>query len=110
MEETVMGAYNAGLLKVRLLKILLEPYRGTDIDSGGSQDLKAKNGLEVPDIVIKLLAPDKFKKLEPMRLALLKHPKKYDKLTEKQQLEQEKYYEARYDAFHKITTKMFGWC
>lgn len=110
MEETVMGLYKINKLTVPVLKAVLEPYRGTDIDSGGSADLKAKNGLEVPDIVIKLLDPKTFKKLEPMRLAVMKHPKDYKKRTEEQELLQEKYYEARYEAFHKITKKTFGWC
>ena len=109
MEETVMGLYRINKLTVKVLKVVMEPYRGTDIDSGGSADLKAKNGLEVPDIVIKLLDPKTFKKLEPMRLAVMKHPKDYTKRSEAQELLQEKYYEARYKAFNKITNKQFGW-
>lgn len=109
MEETVMGAYKLGRLDKKLLAVLLEPYRGTDIDSGGSRDLKAKDGLEVPDIVIKIMDPATFKKLEPLRLAVKKHPKNWDKMTPKQEIESEKYYEARYKAFHKITDKKFGW-
>ena len=109
MEETVMGAYKLGKLDKKLLAVLLEPYRGTDIDSGGSADLKTKDGLEVPDIVIKIMDPVTFKKLEPLRLAVRKHPRDYNKLTDKQHLEQEKYYEKRYKAFDKITTKHFGW-
>lgn len=108
MEETVMGAYKLGRLDKKLLAVLLEPYRGTDIDSGGSADLKAKDGLEVPDIVIKIMDPVAFKKLEPLRLAVKKHPKSWDRMTAEQEIENEKYYEARYNAFHKVTKK-FGW-
>jgi hypothetical protein len=110
MEETVMGAYKLGRLDKKLLCVLMEPYRGTDIDSGGSADLKAKDGLEVPDIVIKIMDPAAFKKLEPLRLKLKSHPKNWDKLTEKQQDEHSDYYDKRYQAFHKITKKQFGWC
>lgn len=111
MEETVMGAYKMGRLDKKLLAVLLEPYRDTDIDFGGSADLKAKDGLEVPDIVIKIMDPATFKKLEPLRVAVNKHRKKdYNKLTEEQQDAQEEYYEKRYEAFHKITKKQFGWC
>jgi hypothetical protein len=110
MEETVMGAYKLGRLDKKLLCVLMEPYRGTDIDSGGSADLKAKDGLEVPDIVIKIMDPAAFKKLEPLRLKVKKHIKKnYNDLTEEQQNEQEEYYDKRYQAFHKITDKTFGW-
>lgn len=109
MEETVMGVHKLGKLDKAILKVLMEPYRGTDIDSGGAADLKDKDGLEVPDIVIKIMAPAVFKKLEPMRLAVMKHPKDYKKRSEAQEALQEKYYEARYEAFHKITDKTFGW-
>lgn len=110
MEETVMGVHKLGKLDKAILKVLMEPYRGTDIDSGGAADLKDKDGLEVPDIVIKIMDPATFKKLEPLRLAVKKHIKKnYNSLSEKQQNEQEEYYEKRYEAFHKITKKQFGW-
>jgi hypothetical protein len=109
MEETVMGVHKLGKLDKDILKVLMEPYRGTDIDSGGAADLKDKDGLEVPDIVIKIMAPAVFKKLEPLRLAVQKHPKDWKKLSEKQQDEQSDYYDKRYAAFHKITDKVFGW-
>lgn len=108
MEETVMGAYKLGVLDVKLLKVLMEPYRGTDIDSGGSADLKTKEGLEVPDIVIKMMTPAVFKKLEPMRLKILKL-KPTAKCTDAQLELIEKYYDDRYKAFSKITDKIFGW-
>lgn len=104
-----MGVHKLGKLDKPMLKVLMEPYRGTDIDSGGAADLKDKDGLEVPDIVIKIMAPDVFKKLEPLRLKVKKHPKNWDKLTEKQQDEQSDYYDKRCSAFNKITEKNFGW-
>ena len=107
MEETVVGAYNLGKLDVKLLKVLMEPYRGTDIDSGGSCDLKSKDGLSVEDIVIKIMEPSLFLGLEGTRLMIAKHPKK--KPSKKQREIEEKYYDARYEAFHKITDKTFGW-
>lgn len=57
MEETVMGVFKLGKLNKAMLKVLMEPYRGTDIDSGGAADLKTKDGLEVPDLVIKIMDP-----------------------------------------------------
>ena len=108
MEETVIGAYNLGKLDVPLLKVLMKPYGGTDIDSGGSADLKSKDGLGVEDIVIKLMAPNDFLKLEGTRLMIAKHPKNYDKRSEKQRGIEDEYYERRYNLFHKFTEK-FGW-
>lgn len=51
-EATVVGAYDLGKLDKELLSVLMEPYRGTDIDSGGSRDLKSKDGKGVEQIVI----------------------------------------------------------
>ena len=45
-------AYDLGKLDKDLLTVLMEPYRGTDIDSGGSCDLTAKDGKGVEQIVI----------------------------------------------------------
>lgn len=52
MEATVVGAYDLGKLDKALLSVLLEPYRDTDIDSGGRVGLVAKDGKEVEQIVI----------------------------------------------------------
>ena len=51
-EATVVGAYDLGKLDKALLAVLMEPYRNTDIDSGGSCDLKSKDGKGVEQIVI----------------------------------------------------------
>lgn len=109
MEETVIGVYNLGKLDVKMLKVLAKPYKGTDIDSGGSQNMKTKDGKSVEDLIIKLMAPNEFKKLEATRLMLAKHPKKYEKKTDEQKLAEEMYGERCYDVFYKITHKMFGW-
>ena len=51
-EATVIGAYDLGKLDKGLLMVLMEPYRGTDIDSGGSNFLKSKDGKGVEQVVI----------------------------------------------------------
>jgi len=51
-EETVIGAYNLGKLDKDLLTVLMEPYRDSDIDSGGSHDLRSNDGKTVVQIVI----------------------------------------------------------
>ena len=51
-EATVVVAYDLGKLDKALLAVLMEPYRRTDIDSGGSCDLKSKDGKGVEQIVI----------------------------------------------------------
>lgn len=52
VEATVVGAYDLGKLDKDLLTVLLEPYRDSDIDSGGSCDLKSKDGKSFEQIVI----------------------------------------------------------
>jgi len=51
-ESTVIGVYNLGVLDKKLLEVLMAPYRGTDIDSGGSKDLESIDGKTVEQIVI----------------------------------------------------------
>jgi hypothetical protein len=51
-ESTVVGAYNLGKLDKELLTVLMEPYRGTDIDSGGGKNLQAMDGKSVEQLVI----------------------------------------------------------
>lgn len=60
MEETVIRVYNAGMLTRDLLELLMEPYKGTDCDSGGSKNLKAKDGLGVEEIICKVMEPEKY--------------------------------------------------
>lgn len=51
-ESTVIGAYDLGKLDKDLLAVLMEPYRDSDIDSGGSCDLLSKDGKSVDEVVI----------------------------------------------------------
>jgi hypothetical protein len=62
MEQTVVGAYDLGKLDKDLLGVLLEPYRDTDIDSGGRTGLQSGDGKDIEQIVIEtfgLAMPDK---------------------------------------------------
>jgi len=98
-EQTVVGAYDLGVLDKALLSVLLEPYRDTDIDEGGSRNLLSRDGLNVEEIVIKVWG--------------LKVPKKPDfsedeEWTEEQEEMYENYLEDRYKKFRKVT-KNFGW-
>lgn len=53
-EATVIGAYDLGKLDKQLLTVLMEPYRDSDIDSGGSRDLLTKDGKGVEQVVIEV--------------------------------------------------------
>jgi hypothetical protein len=92
-EATVVGAYDQGKLDKDLLRVLMEPYRGSDIDSGGSRGLQSKDGLFVEEIVIKTFGG--------------KLPKKPDFKTCGDD-KTEAYWEKLGTAFNKITDK-FDW-
>ena len=93
-KATVIGAYDLGTLDKDLLKVLMEPYRDSDIDSGGSCDLLSKNGKNVEQIVI-----------ETWGLEMpIKPEEEYDSNTEAWN----KYYEEIYKQMSKIT-EHFGW-
>jgi hypothetical protein len=61
MESQIIAIYDLGLLKKDLLNALMEPFKGTDIDSGGSEDLRAKDGKDVEEIVCFIMEPEKWK-------------------------------------------------
>lgn len=51
-EATVIGAYDLGKLDKALLEVIMRPYADSDIDSGGSMDLKSKDGKSLEQIVV----------------------------------------------------------
>ena len=90
-EFFTMACYDAGILTPKLLKKFIHHYDGVDIDSGGSQNLIAYDGKEIEDVVISVMGG-----------RVLEKPKK----TFSPNNEWVKYYEQRYDQFHKYTK---GW-
>jgi len=92
-EATVVGAYDLGKLDKDLLSVLMEPYRGTDIDSGGSNDLVSKDGKEVRQIVIETWG--------------LKMPEK--PLEDDDEDAWEDYENKVCDLFARISDDHFGW-
>ncbi len=63
-EHTVISVYNTGFLTPELLRILIEPYRDTDIDHGGCMDLTTTDGMTADEVVLKILAPDFWQEYE----------------------------------------------
>lgn len=51
LEETVIRVYDLGKLDEPMVEALLEPYRGSDIDSGGSRDLRTKDGKSMKEVI-----------------------------------------------------------
>lgn len=93
-ESMVVDAYDLGKLDKDLLGVLMEPFRGTDIDSGGSQGLESKDGKGVKQIVI-----------ETWGLEMPKSPS----ASEDQNVDVwDDYLESIYKKM-KIVTDHFGW-
>jgi hypothetical protein len=61
MEKTVMSLYNKGLLTKEVLDTVMEPYKGTDCDSGGSQNIQAFDGKGVKEVICFVMSPEKYK-------------------------------------------------
>jgi len=99
-EATVVACHNKGVLDKDLLSDLMEPYRDSDIDSGGKLGTLSKDGLEVEEIVLKVFGV----KLP----AKPKLSKDYKTWTPEQSEAHEDYHDKCYGAFCKIT-KRFGW-
>ncbi len=93
-EATVVGAYDLGKLDKELLEVLMEPYRDSDIDSGGSEDLKSKDGKVVEQIVI-----------ETWGMEMPTKPQGEEGDSE----EWDDYREAVSSKFGEVT-EIFGWC
>jgi hypothetical protein len=99
-EATVIAVYDKGCLDKELLSSFMEQCRGMDVDSGGKAGLLSKDGLEVEQIVIKTFGGEL-----PTKPDL---PQNYNDWTEEQEILNEKYSDAIWNAFSKITDK-FGW-
>lgn len=61
MEQQVVSLYDAGILTKDVLNGLMQPFYGTDIDSGGSRNLKSKDGKSAEDIICYIMEPEKYR-------------------------------------------------
>ena len=64
MEHTVITLYNKNVLTKELLEEIMEPYKGTDCDSGGSKNLISNDGLCVEHIICKVMKPNETLDIE----------------------------------------------
>ncbi len=56
-EATVIALYDEGVLTLKVLDILGNMHRGTDIDSGGAQDLRTMDGKGLEQVCVELVHP-----------------------------------------------------
>ena len=94
-EQTVMGAYNLGKLDKPLLEILMEPYRGTDIDSGGGSDMETVDGKNIQELVVEIITGEIM--VRPTTNPEEDPQPWYD------------YQDELYEKFSKISRGYFGW-
>ena len=99
-ESLTVDLYNKGLLNKEILSSIMEQYRDTDIDSGGSMDLVSNDGLDVIAITIKT-----FGKEIPQKPNV---PTNWKLQTPEQSRDYDRYLESIYDSFKEITDQ-FGW-
>jgi|ERR1041385_870592 hypothetical protein len=94
-EHTIITIYNYGVLTLDLLDELAKEYEDTDIDSGGSRDLKTKDGKTLEDVCIGLV--------DPTWVPVKNESRRYGGEPEHWE-----WYE-RYDKWKEITDGRWGW-
>jgi hypothetical protein len=94
--------YDKGVLDKELLTTIMERYRGTDIDSGGKEDLSSKDGLDIEQIVLKVFGVS----LRPRPVL----PADSKTWTPADHLLNKRYWDWHFEQFSKIANGMFGWC
>lgn len=97
MEASVIAAYNAGLRGEQLAPFL-EPYRGSDIDSGGRCDLKTIDGKDIDEVLLEAFGT-------PEQLAVYKRAEAEEDDDLRENLNDEVL-----EAISAITDDRFGWC
>lgn len=60
MEYNVILLYDYKILTPELLDAVMEPYKNTDCDSGGSEDLKTKDGHSVQEVICMTMEPEAY--------------------------------------------------
>lgn len=63
IEKIAVSAYDKNLLTKELMDCIMEPFKGCDVDSGGSNDLKTKDGLCLEQVVCKVMEPEKYEEV-----------------------------------------------
>lgn len=62
IEKQVVTLYDLGVLNKEVLNAIIEPFSGTDLDSGGSEGLKSKDGKSFENIVCFIMDECRYNK------------------------------------------------
>jgi hypothetical protein len=93
MEQQVIALYDAEVLNKDVLNALMEPFRNSDIDHGGSQGLRTNDGKNADDIICFIMEPEKYKEAVENYVPDPENPEYNEKL---------------YNLYYKITREEWG--
>ena len=107
MENTVVTLYDNGVLTKDLLDKIMNPFKGTDCDSGGSRGLVSNDGKCVEHIICEIMKPEETKNV-------VENPKwdcPYEEIPTNYEGYSDPYWKANenaYDLFYAIWRDMWG--
>jgi len=97
MEEQVIALYNKEYLTKNILETIMEPFKETDCDSGGSTGLIANDGKNIEQVICFIMEPEGY-------IDVMENPKWAEGYEEKCWENNDK----AYDLFYHIWNKEFG--
>ena len=62
LEQIVIGAYDLGKLDKDLLEVIIEPFKGSDLDCGGSTALTTHDDKDLEEVVVEIITNEKVQK------------------------------------------------
>lgn len=98
LEAQVIALYDLGVLTAAALDALLQPFRGTDIDSGGARDLVTKSGLTFNEVLLEVAGSPETRGQLALLKAAAPAPGWLDKNYQEEQSEQSAEYNAAQNA------------
>jgi hypothetical protein len=60
MEALVIQNYDRNMLTKDLLNILMLPYKNSDCDPAGSQNLRTHNGKNIHEVICEVMSPTEY--------------------------------------------------
>ncbi|MHB8595621.1 MAG: hypothetical protein ACYDER_02285 [Ktedonobacteraceae bacterium] len=91
-EQAVIALYNKGTLTLDLLDTLALVYRGMEVDSAGSYNLRASDGKDLQQACIALVNPA------------------FTLIEQGHQRDDDEYWEIELQEWSHITNARWGWC
>ncbi len=60
MEHTIIVLYNEDILTRDLLSKLMEPFKSLHLENGETDEIAAKDGLMMKEIICKIMEPERY--------------------------------------------------